>query len=427
VEILSLEFLGALLAIVAIDLVLAGDNAVVIALASRSLPPQLQKRAIVWGAVGAIAVRSSMTLVVVWLLKVPGLLLAGGALLVWIAYRLLLPENGEGEGGAVRPAVGFWGAIRTIVVADTVMGLDNVLAVAGAAQGSYLLVVLGLLISVPIVVWGSTLMLRWVERFPVMVYFGAGVLAWTAAKMIAGEPYLKDVFAANGAKAALLYLAVIGGVLWAGFVKNHRKLESRIRTRLAELSRRIEAERDPRCDAIATTQGDNAMLKVLVPVDGSRNSEFALRHVVDEFLKRPDMEIHLLNVQPPFSRHVSQFIGRKARDSFHQDEAEKALRPARRLVEKFGVPHSVHVKVGRKADAIVEEARRLRCDRIVMSTARKNSITRMLEDSITNKVLEKTSVPVEVIAGESVSKLERYGLPTGLGAALALLIAAAAD
>ena len=161
-EILSLQFLTALLAIVIIDLVLAGDNAIVIALASRSLPPHLRKQAIVWGAVGAIAVRSVMTLVVVWLLKIPGLLLAGGVLLLWIAYRLLLPENGEGENGKVQPVVNFWGAIQTIVVADMVMGLDNVLAVAGAAQGSYLLVVLGLLISVPIVVWGSTLMLRWV-------------------------------------------------------------------------------------------------------------------------------------------------------------------------------------------------------------------------------------------------------------------------
>ena len=426
-EILSIEFLTALLAIVAIDLVLAGDNAIVIALASRSLPRHLQKQAIVWGAVGAIMVRSAMTLVVVWLLKIPGLLFIGGALLIWIAYRLLLPENGEGEGGKVKTAVGFWGAIQTIVVADMVMGLDNVLAVAGAAQGSYLLVVLGLLISVPIVVWGSTIMLRWVERYPGIVYFGAAVLAWTAAKMMTSEPYLKDVFAANGAAATLAYLAAIGGVLWAGFVKNHRKLESRITARLAVLARQIEAERNPAGNTFVTTQGEDAMLRVLVPVDGSRNSEYALRHVVNEFMKNSKMEIHLLNVQPPFSRHIAQFIGRKARDTFHHDEAEKALRPVRQLVEKFGVPYSAHVKVGRKASTIVDEAQRLRCDRIVMSTARKNSLTRMLEDSTTNKVLELTSVPVEVIAGEAISKLERYGLPTGLGGALALLIAAAAD
>lgn len=213
----------------------------------------------------------------------------------------------------------------------------------------------------------------------------------------------------------------------AGFVKNHRKLESRITARLAVMARQIEAQRNPERDFLSQRVGEYAMLTVLVPVDGSRNSEYAVRHVVNESLANPAMEIHLLNVQPPFSRHISQFIDRATRFSFHHEQAQKALRPARQLVEKFGVPYSVHVKVGHKADIIVDQARRLRCQRIVMSTARKNSLTRMLEDSTTNKVLEKTSVPVEVIAGESVSKLERYGLPTGLAAVLALGIAAAVD
>src|SRR5262245_16832172 len=179
-EFLSAEFFAALAAIIVIDLVLAGDNAIVIALAARNLPPHLQKRAVAWGTVGAIVVRSAMTMVVVWLLKIPGLLFVGGALLLWIALRLLAPEEGAAEGHAPG-ATTFWGAMRTIVIADAVMGLDNVLAVAGAAHGSYLLVVLGLLISVPIVIWGSTLILKWVEKYPSIVYIGAGVLAWTAA------------------------------------------------------------------------------------------------------------------------------------------------------------------------------------------------------------------------------------------------------
>lgn len=423
-DILSLEFLTALAAIVVIDLVLAGDNAIVIALAARGLPPQLQKRAVVWGTVGAIAVRSAMTLVVVWLLKIPGLLLLGGVLLVWIAYRLLLPENDESAGhGKVAPAVGLWGALRTIVVADMVMGLDNVLAVAGAAQGSYLLVVLGLLISVPIVIWGSTLMLKWVERYPAIVYFGAGVLAWTAAKMIVSEPYLKETFALNGAATVLLFLAVIGGVLWAGFVRNHRRLESRIRAHLEALAGRLAAERSD----LQAKKGESTMHKVLVPVDGSRNAEHALRHVAKESLGNPALEIHLLNVQAPLSRHIAQFLGRATRDSFHRQEAEKALGPARALLDKFGVRYTTHLRMGTRSAIIVEEAQRLGCQRIVMSTARKNSLTRMLEDSTTNKVLEHTSVPVEVIAGDSVSKLERYGLPAGLSAALALLFVAVAD
>jgi len=130
------QFVSALAAIVVIDIVLAGDNAIVIALAARTLPPHLQKRAILWGAVGAIGVRSALTVLVVWLLKIPGLLLAGGLLLVWIAYRLLLPDDHHDGAQRVKPAVTFWGAMRTIVVADAIMGLDNVFGVAGAAHGS---------------------------------------------------------------------------------------------------------------------------------------------------------------------------------------------------------------------------------------------------------------------------------------------------
>src|SRR5690242_644662 len=162
-----MEFLSALAAIVVIDLVLAGDNAIVIALAARNLPKELQRRAIVWGTVGAIAVRASLTVGVLWLLAVPGLSLAGGALLAWIAYRLLAGDE-RGEQRVIRPAQGFWAAMRTIVVADAVMGLDNVLGVAGAAHGDALLVVLGLAVSVPIVVWGSRMILRVIERFPAL-------------------------------------------------------------------------------------------------------------------------------------------------------------------------------------------------------------------------------------------------------------------
>src|SRR4029079_18583635 len=153
-DLFSSEFLSALAAIVVIDLVLAGDNAIVIALAARGLPAPLRKPAIVWGTLGAIVVRSAMTLAVVWLLKIPGLLAVGGALLVWIAFKLVIDKDGQ-DGHKLTGGTTFWGAMKTIVVADALMGLDNVLAVAGAAQGSFVLVVAGLLISIPIVIWGS--------------------------------------------------------------------------------------------------------------------------------------------------------------------------------------------------------------------------------------------------------------------------------
>lgn len=222
----SAEFWSALAAIVVIDLVLAGDNAIVIALAARNLPKLHQRKAILWGTLGAVVVRTSLTVAVLWLLQIPGLMLAGGALLVWIAYRLLTGDDG-GREHDVAPAAGFWAAMRTMVVADAVMGLDNVLAVAGAAHGSILLVVLGLLISIPIVVWGSTLILRWLERLPSLLYVGGAVLAWTAVKMITGEPFLEEFFEERRRLVNVLYVLVVGGTLGLAWLRNRRALTAK--------------------------------------------------------------------------------------------------------------------------------------------------------------------------------------------------------
>jgi len=221
-EMFSTPWWSALLAIIIIDLVLAGDNAIVIALAARKLPPPLQRKAIIWGTVGAIAVRSAMTLVVVWLLKIPGLMLVGGLGLIWIAYRLLADTGDEGGHDDVQVS-GFWGAMKTIIIADALMGVDNVLGVAGAAQGSFDLVVLGLLISVPIIVLGSTVVLKIVERFPIVISIGAAVLAFTAAKMIVNEQLLSDIFKGEGTMPMVLSwgltVVTIVGVLMVGRVK----------------------------------------------------------------------------------------------------------------------------------------------------------------------------------------------------------------
>lgn len=409
------SFLSALLAIVVIDLVLAGDNAIVIALAARSLPQHLQRRAIVWGAFGAIAVRSLMTVIVVWLLKIPGLLLAGALALLWIAYRLMLPDE-EPEDPHAPAATGFWGAMRTIVIADAVMGLDNVLAVAGAAHGSYLLVVTGLLISVPIVVWGSTVVLKIVDRYPGIVYLGAGVLVWTAAKMASGEPLLAPAFGAVPSLRAAVYLA-IPLVLWLGFARNHRRIESRIDQRLATfLAQRPQASRSPNTmqpQLPVPPEEKDAMLKVLVPVDGSTNALGAVRHAIKEF-QRHALELHLLNVQPPLSRHIARFVSRNNRLSWHQEQADGAMATARGLLAQAGVPHRVHRAIGDRADEICRAAAALGVHHIVLGTARKNSVTRMLEDSVTNRVLQDTPVPVEVVAGAAISNWERWGLRVGV-------------
>jgi YjbE family integral membrane protein len=212
----SADYFSALLSIIVIDLVLAGDNAIVIGLAARTLPKDQQKKVILWGTVGAIAIRILATLAVVWLLKIPGLLLLGGFLLIWIAYKLLAEEKDHN----VKPSDNFWAAIKTIIIADALMGLDNVLAIAGASHGDFSLVVIGLLVSVPIVVWGSTLILKWVDRFPIIITIGAGVLAYTAAKMITNEKFLKGFFEDNPLlKWGLIAIIVLGVILFGRMKK----------------------------------------------------------------------------------------------------------------------------------------------------------------------------------------------------------------
>ncbi|WP_409178153.1 TerC family protein [Brevibacillus fortis] len=224
---LSPEFWTALLSIVIIDLVLAGDNALVIGMAARNLPAHQQKQAIIWGTIGAIVIRALATLAVVWLLKIPGLLLVGGLILIWIALKLLIQDNGHEN---MKASGTLGAAIWTIIVADTVMGLDNVIAVAGAAHGDFLLVVIGLIISVPIMVWGSTLILKLIEKYPIVIYIGSGVLAYTAANMVTSEKFLTPFFAAYPWVKWVFIVAVVVGVLLIGRMKSQQQ------KRLAEQS-----------------------------------------------------------------------------------------------------------------------------------------------------------------------------------------------
>ena len=169
------------------------------------------------------------------------------------------------------------------------------------------------------------------------------------------------------------------------------------------------------------------MRKLLLPVADSRASRYGAGHAALESKRAGPVHIHVLNVQSPLRRHVAQFLSREDRESFYRDEAERALRPARKLLDDAGVRYTVHAKVGPKAEVITEMAVRLGCDHIVMGTDRKNSLTRAIESSVTNKVLELTSVPVVVVAGGKASLAERYAPPAAIGAVLALLLFAAAD
>jgi len=179
----GLEVIISILSIIIIDIILGGDNAIIIAMACKALPPEQRKKAIIFGTVGAVAVRITLTAMALYLLTIPLLQFAGGVLLIWIALKLLLEEKDiKCEAGK-----SLINAIKIIIMADLVMGIDNVIAIAGAAHGSLARVIFGLLFSVPIIVWGSTIILKWLERYPGLIYLGAGVLAWTAGRMITAD------------------------------------------------------------------------------------------------------------------------------------------------------------------------------------------------------------------------------------------------
>lgn len=221
-EILSVEFFMALGTLILLDLLLGGDNAVVIAMAANKLPPHLRRKAILIGTGGAVLIRLVMALAAVWLLTVPYLQAIGGLILLPIAVKLLMPEETEAQ---VAPSESLIGAVKTIIIADAAMGVDNVLAIAGASHGSFLLVVLGFLISIPIIVGGSTLIGKLMDRFPLILYAGAGLLGWTAGSMIVHDKIIGAALTGSVGSwaASTLQVALAAGVVLVGLAVRHRK------------------------------------------------------------------------------------------------------------------------------------------------------------------------------------------------------------
>jgi YjbE family integral membrane protein len=183
------DLIRAILSIVVIDLVLSGDNAVVIGMASRRLPPSQRRKAIILGAVGAIGLRVTFTAMIALLLGIPLLQAFGGLLLVWIAFKLLRQEHSEAN---VREGANLFDAVRTIIIADVIMSLDNILAVGGAAHGDLALLLFGLALSMPIIMFGSNLVAVLMNRLPWLVYLGSAILAYTAGEMIFEDPIVHD-------------------------------------------------------------------------------------------------------------------------------------------------------------------------------------------------------------------------------------------
>jgi YjbE family integral membrane protein len=204
--------------IILIDIILGGDNAVVIAMACRKLPSRSRNKAILMGTILAVLLRIVLTAIMLSLLQIPYLLFIGGCFLVLIAYKLIADKDDDPN---IKAGTSFFSAVRTIVFADLVMGLDNILGIAGAANGNLLLVVLGLCVSVPIIIWGSKLILVAMDHVPGLIYLGSAVLAYTASGMIAGEPKFHVFFADHLQYKSIITALIIVGVLFGGWIKNH--------------------------------------------------------------------------------------------------------------------------------------------------------------------------------------------------------------
>ena len=196
-ELQTAAFWTGLLAIIWVNIILSGDNAVVIALAARSLPKRQQDKAVFWGAGAAVVLRIILTIVAVEALKLPYLRIIGGLALLWIAVKLLVPEDGDGD--KIESSDNLIQAIKIILIADLVMSLDNVLAVAAVAKDSLVLLILGLAISIPLVIFGATMLMKIMDRYPIIITIGAGLLGWVAGDMAATDPVVKDLVDANAA------------------------------------------------------------------------------------------------------------------------------------------------------------------------------------------------------------------------------------
>lgn len=215
--------LAALLKIILIDIILSGDNAVVIAMATRNLPKELQNKAIFWGTAGAVILRIAFAAIIVYLLQIPYVNLIGGALLLWIAYKVLVEEEADAD---IKAHNSLFHAIRTIIIADAVMSLDNVVAVAGAAHGHIGMIALGVLISIPIMIFGSKIIVKAMEKFPWIAYVGAGILSWTAAEMILKDKSLNNLIdLPHGAISYVIIAIVTVIILAAGYFKNQRNVK----------------------------------------------------------------------------------------------------------------------------------------------------------------------------------------------------------
>jgi YjbE family integral membrane protein len=387
-QFMTADFLLAVGQIIMIDILLGGDNAVVIALACRKLPPQQRKMGILWGTAGAIVLRVILIFFALTLLQIPFLKVVGAILLLWIGVKLLQPEHDEAHGN-IQASDKLWAAVKTVIVADFVMSLDNVIAIAGAAEGAggdneMPLVIFGLLVSIPIIVWGSQLVIKLMDRFPIIITLGGMLLGWIAGQMVITDPVIKD-WVANQSPY-LHYAASVAGALAVLLLGKW-------------LAARALAARAAPAAATAAPQL-NRLQRVLLAVDGSENSARAVRYVVGvrQDLRAPDaLDVHLLNVQRPVSGEVSRFVPGQTLKEYHLEGSERALAPARALLDAAGIPYQEHRRVGDPASCIADVARESACDLVVMGTRGSGGVAAGLVGSVAQATVAQCGVPVLLV------------------------------
>jgi YjbE family integral membrane protein len=390
-EIQTAHFWAGLMTIIWVNIILSGDNAVVIALAARSLPKHQQNKAVFWGAGAAVVLRIILTLFAVALLKYPYLKIVGGLLLFWIAVNLLMPEDGDQD---IESSDNLIQAIKTILIADLVMSVDNVIAVAAAAKGSIVLLVLGLLISIPLVIFGATLLMKLMERYPIIITVGAALIG-----MVAGEMLVTDPVVADTVRAAVPWMDIhlpfgIGELSWAQIAG--AVLVVAVGKWLAARAKPEDAKMIDLAAAAGQPLATGSALRILMPVDGSENSLRTVGYMIDNLSRYRELpEIHLLNVQHALPGTI-RGVGEEA-SRFHQEEGIKALARAREKFDAAGVRYNHHIGVGDFSETIAQYVKNLNIEQVVMGCRGASPVANMMLGSVASRVLQLIDKPVTLV------------------------------